>query len=175
MKIGQTLKLLKKASESNINVFSKNDLRKLFWDDKEKNLEKTLQRLVDDEILIRATRGVYVNALFIPKDGWILEKIALVLRQGYLSYVSYESMLSEYGLISQIPLNYLSVATEGLDGDYETPFGRIEFTHVDTDRLSIIDQSIFINGRPMRIAMKALALNDLKSIGRNTNMLVEGA
>jgi len=173
MKVGKTLQLLKKLSEKNIDVFTKNDARKIFFGESEKNLEKMLQRLVDDEILIRATRGIYINALFIPKDGYLLEKIALVLRQGYVTYVSFESMLSEYGLISQVPIRYLSVATNGPSGDYKTPFGRIEFTKVNESFVTLIDRSIYIEGRPMRIAKKEAALNDLRAINRNINMLLD--
>ena len=51
------------------------------------------------------------------------------MRRGEYSYISLETMLSEYGAISQVPIDRLTVMTTGRKGEYETPFGVIEFTH----------------------------------------------
>ena len=40
-------------------------------------------------------------------DGYVIEQIAKTLRRGEYNYVSLESILSEYGLISQIPIDSL--------------------------------------------------------------------
>ncbi len=40
-----------------------------------------------------------------------------------------ESALSEYGVISQIPIDRLTIMTTGRKGHYKTPYGTIEFTH----------------------------------------------
>jgi len=52
--------------------------------------------------------------------------------------------LSEYGVISQIPLDRLTVMTTGRKGIYKTIYGTIEFTHTKRSVENILDQ----NDRP---------------------------
>ena len=93
------------------------------------------------------------------------------LRPGKLSYVSLESMLSEHGVISQIPLSRLTVMTTGAGGVHKTPFGTIEFTHTKRSVPDILERTVFIKGRPLRIAKKRAAVTDLLRVGRNTDMI----
>ncbi|HGS5457581.1 TPA: hypothetical protein ACN32Y_004777 [Vibrio parahaemolyticus] len=83
-----------------------------------------------NQILERVARGIYLYTL--SKDRFsanTLEIIAKTLRRGEYSYVSLESALSEYGVISQIPMDRLTVMTTGRKGEYKTRYGVIEFTH----------------------------------------------
>ena len=80
-------------------------------------------------------------------------------------------MLSEHGVISQIPMNRLTVMTTGAGGTHETPFGTIEFTHTKRSVPDILERTIFMKGRPLRIAKKHAAVTDLLRVGRNTDMI----
>lgn len=155
-----------------VSVLTKGDLEKLFPLEEEKSMEKSLQRMVKDGLLIKAARGIYVNALAAGRNSsWIVEDIAKALRPGKLSYVSLESILSEYGVISQIPVSRLTVMTTGAGGTHETPFGTIEFTHTKRSVPDILERTIFIKERPLRIAKKQAAVTDLLRVGRNTDMI----
>lgn len=153
-------------------VLSKGDLEKMFPDEQEKALEKSLQRMVVDGLLVRACKGVYVNPAARSAKGRVIEHVALKLRSGYFSYVSLESMLSEHGAISQIPVGRLTVMTTGARGAYETPYGVIEFTHTKRRPLEIIKRTAAMDGRPLRVALKEAAMQDLLRAGRNTEMLI---
>ena len=153
-------------------VLTKKDIGKLFPLEDEKSMEKSLQRMVKDGLLIKAARGIYINALVASRHkSWMLENIAKALRPGKLSYVSLESMLSEHGVISQIPLSRLTVMTTGSGGIHDTPYGTIEFTHTKRSIPEILDRTIFIKDRPLRIAKKQAAVTDLLRVGRNTDMI----
>lgn len=154
-----------------VYVFSKKDLGKAFLSEKEKAFEKSLQRLVSDGILQRVAKGVYVNAMARSKKGWVIEDIASVLRRGHFSYVTRESMLSEYGVISQVPISRVTLMTTGANGVYETPYGTIEFTHTKRRPAEIIERTVVMKGRPLRIATKQAAISDFVRAGRNTNMI----
>lgn len=155
-----------------VYVLTKKDVEKLFPQEGEKSMEKSLQRMVKDGLLIRAARGIYVNALAVArKPSWILEDVAKAIRPGNLSYVSLESILSEYGVISQIPLSRITLMTTGAKGIHETPFGTIEFTHTKRTIPDILERTIFIKDRPLRIAKKHAAVTDLLRVGRNTDMI----
>jgi len=152
-------------------VFTKRDLSKLFLKDSPKTFTEGLNRLVYDGLLVRPCRGIYVNSHAHSFDGYVIERIAKALRRGEYNYVSLESMLSEYGVISQIPIDRLTVMTTGRKGLFNTHYGVIEFTHTKksvSDILSFIQR---IDGRPLRVATKEAAWKDLKHVGRNIQMV----
>ena len=156
-----------------IHVLARRDIEKLFPDEGEKAMEKSLQRMVSDGLLQRVAKGLYVNPAASSKNRWIAEEIAKALRPGCLSYVSLESMLSEYGAISQIPIDRITVMTTGRSGLHRTPFGTIEFTHTKRPRSDILGSTLAPKGRPLRIATRSAAVRDLLRVGRNSNMIVE--
>ena len=155
-------------------VYTLRDLRKLFRRDSAKTLEAALQRLVADGVLQRACRGVYVYVLErrIPSD--LLERIAVALRRGAYNYVSLESALSEYGAISQVPTDRLTVMTSGRKGVYRTPWGTIEFTHTKRATPALLDSMRDVE-RALRLATPEAAWRDLKRVGRNTHLVNEAA
>ncbi len=156
-----------------IYVLTRQDIEKLFPDERDKAMEKSLQRMVAEGVLTRAARGLYVNPAASTRNRWIAEEIARALRPDALCYVSLESMLSEYGAISQIPVDRLTVMTTGRRGVHATPFGTIEFTHTSRPRSEIIEATLAQPGRPLRIATRATAARDLRRVGRNTNLIVD--
>jgi len=149
------------------------DLEKLFPEEGEKALEKSLQRMVGDGLLQRVAKGLYVNPAASSKSRWVAEEIAKALRPGCLSYVSLESILSEYGAISQIPIDRLTIMTTGRSGVHRTPYGTIEFTHTKRPRAEILEGTQAFKGRPLRIATRSAAVRDLLRVGRNANMIIE--
>ncbi|KEQ11757.1 type IV toxin-antitoxin system AbiEi family antitoxin [Endozoicomonas numazuensis] len=153
-------------------VFAYQDIAKVFPEDSTRTLKAGLNRLVKQGFLIRAIKGIYVFALSQQKGKDTLELIAKTMRRGEYNYLSLESALSEYGVISQIPIDRLTVMTTGRKGEYATPFGTIEFTHTKRPISQIID-SIHSIGRPLRLATKETAWRDLKRVGRNTHLVDE--
>ena len=152
-------------------VFTRRELAKLFAEDSPKTFTEGLNRLVRGGLLQRAARGIYVNPHAHSFDSHVAERIAKALRPGEHNYVSLESMLSEYGEISQIPIDRLTVMTTGRKGTYQTPYGVIEFTHTKRPVSDIISQIKQVAGRPLRIASREAAWRDLKRVGRNTQMV----
>ena len=154
------------------HVFARADLAKVFHEDRERTLQAGLDRLVRQGILFRVARGAYVYALSSNMGAETLEKIVQTLRRGEYNYVSLESALSEYGIISQVPLDRLTVMTTGRKGEYKTPFGTIEFTHTRRRASDILDNTRVVD-RPLRMASPAAACRDLRRVGRNTHLIDE--
>jgi len=90
------IKFLQKLTETNQPYFTTTDLGKIL-DVSQQSLSVTLNRLVKDGVLIRLKRGVY-QPVFQDRK---LEKVANELY--YPSYLSFESALSKYGILSQTP------------------------------------------------------------------------
>lgn len=155
-------------------VFTLADLNKIFAEDSPKTLQAGLNRLVKDGLLARPVRGIYVFNFARSQDSYTIEHIARALRRGEYNYVSLESALSEYGIISQIPIDRLTVMTTGRKGTYATPFGTIEFTHTKRQQQDILAGMVQTN-RPLKIATPEYALRDLKRVGRNVHLVNEKA
>lgn len=151
-------------------VYAVQDLAKLFPEDNPRTLKAGLQRLTKSAVLIRAIKGIYVFAYSRHLGADTLELVAKTMRRGEYNYVSLESALSEYGVISQIPIDRLTVMTTGRKGEYKTPFGVIEFTHTKRSVRDLISSMVSI-GRPLRFAHKLAAFRDLKRVGRNMHLV----
>lgn len=171
MKRMELIQKLAALDRQGVYVLAKRDIEKLFPDEGEKSLAQSLKRMVGDGLLQRVARGLYVNPAASSKNRWIGEEIAKALRPGQLSYLSLESILSEYGVISQIPVSRMTVMTTGASGLIETPYGMIEFTHTKRSMAEIIKRTLMPKGRPLRIATQEAAVRDLLRVGRNVNMM----
>lgn len=167
----QAIHMLREFDTKGRYTFDNNEFAKLFPEDKPKTRTEGLNRLVKAGLLQRVCRGIYINQNAQNLDSYVIERIAKALRKGEYNYVSLESMLSEYGLISQIPIDRLTVMTTGRSGTYKTPYGVIEFTHTKRSVADILKNIKTVPGRPLRVATKTAALRDLKRVGRNINLL----
>lgn len=152
------------------SVFTHRDLAKIFHEDSEKTLQEGINRLHKHGILERVSRGIFCYALSRHTDLYRIEQIAKAMRRGEYSYVSLESALSEYGAISQIPVDRLTVMTTGRKGTYRTPYGTIEFTHTKRPFTDLLLRMRDV-GRPLKLATLEAAWADLKRVGRNTHLV----
>ena len=172
MKQLDLVKSLAQLEKKGVSVLAKRDIEKLFPAEQEKTMEKSLQRAVRDGILLRVAKGLYVNPLAAARSrGWLIEDVAKALRPGKICYVSLESMLSEFGVISQIPLSHITVMTTGASGMHKTPLGTIEFTHTKRSLEDVLARTLPVEGRPLRIATKLTAYRDLVRVGRNLHLV----
>ena len=172
MKKEHAIKVLSHWDAQGRFVYTLNDLAKLFPGDKPRTLQEAVNRLVKAEFLQRVGQGVYLYTYAKSKDAHVIEHISKAMRRGEYNYVSLESALSEYGAISQIPVDRLTVMTTGRKGEYRTPYGTIEFTHTSR-RVADLLESFKDVGRPLRLAKLAAAWRDLKRVGRNVQLVDE--
>ena len=133
-----------------------------------------LDRLTKTGALVRAAFGVFVHSRSDRSGVSLLEEIATAIRRGTYCYLSLESALSENGIISQIPLSGITVMTTGRSGVFQTPFGRIEFTHTKRNPADILENTRDV-GRPLRLATPEAARRDLLRVGRNTHLIDDQA
>ncbi len=152
-------------------VFTMGDIKLWFSNEPEKTIKSALQRFVRVNILQNPCRGIYLYARARSADSYILEHIAKALRRGEYSYVSLESALSEAGVISQIPLDTITIMTTGRSQIYRTMYGTIEFTHTKKAIPSILSGVYSVTNRPLRVATVETALQDLKRTKRNIDLI----
>lgn len=134
-------------------------------------LQRTLSRMGRAGLITKVARGLYVNgrAKSMPADP--LPTLASFLRPWGFSYLSLESVLSERGLISQIP-SRMTMMTSGREGVFHTPFGTIEFVHTERPLEALSNDLSFDEARGMWVASTERAVADLRRVGRNTDLLL---
>ncbi|MDF5523026.1 hypothetical protein P3698_25335, partial [Vibrio parahaemolyticus] len=76
MDIKTALQRLYKFDWQGIYVYTKGNLRRVFFDDSAEAFKQSLPRLIKFGVLERACRGVYVFALSRHKGGYTIEYIA---------------------------------------------------------------------------------------------------
>lgn len=172
MKLTTTMNGLRPLERRGIRVLSKNDLAKLEPGQHPKALEKSIQTALNAGLIERAARGFYViKAAAERSPSYLLDELARAMRPGQMCYLSLESVLSQHGIISQIPINTITVMTTGRSGRIETPYGVVDYVHTKRPLRSILDNTVTDPKQPLRIATRQAALRDLLRVGRNTNMI----
>jgi predicted transcriptional regulator of viral defense system len=154
-------------------VYTTNDLKKLLNDSTDAAFRKTLHRLVRQGVLERVARGVYMYAHSAHIGATTIEDIARTMRRGEFVFESLESALSQWGRISQIPIDRITLMTTGRRGEYRTPYGVIEFTHTTASRDEILANTITREGHTIPIASEAYAIKNLKRTRRNLSMITD--
>lgn len=174
MRQHEALRILNEWDRRGRYVFLKRDLRKIL-SERGVTFNATLNRLLKAGIVMRPAHGVYAYGLsaHIGDEG-TLDLIARNLRRGELTYESLESALSQYGRISQIPVDRRTYMTTGRSGEYATPFGAIEFTHTKVKPSRIVRDLKTIEGRGLPVASEDLALGNLKDVHRNMWLVDKG-
>lgn len=135
-------------------------------------LKAMVSRAQRDGLLRRVCRGLYLYPCAGAAGGLLLYHAAARLRADQFNYISLESVLCDAGVISQIPMNWITVMSSGRShvlrcGD----FGHIEFVHTKKQPAAVADQLTYDSRCRMWRASVALALRDMKATGRNTDLI----
>lgn len=171
MKYNKFAERLDLLGANGISAFSTGMLRAYFPEESEISLKKTIERAVKNNVLQRVCRGAYVYRREFRRCRFKYEAVAAALRNGHISYVSLETALSEYSIISQQTLTYLTVMTTGRSQTYTMDYGMIEFTHTNRSESEILLGTIMEPDRLLRLATPQLALSDLRRVRRNLGLV----
>ncbi len=131
-----------------------------------------ISRAVNAGHLARLCRGLFLYKRAMPPSGLILFHVAALLRANELNYISLETALSDAGVISQIPMNSISIMSSGRSniiscGDY----GRIEFVHTSQKPNTIMNRLIYDANCRLWRASVPLAIRDMRATHRNCDLI----
>lgn len=140
----------------------------LLFDEPMSTLKKPLSRHVNAGVIQRVCKGVYMNPRARSMPAEPLLALVSLMRPFEFSYLSLESVLSEAGWISQIPMRY-TLMTSGRSYLMNTSLGDLEFTH--TTRTPSADEVPLDSFRCVHVAVPERALEDLKHVRRNLDLV----
>jgi hypothetical protein len=98
--------------------------------------------------------------------------IAALLRSDEFNYISLETALSDAGVISQIPINWISIMSSDRSNIISCgELGTIEFVHTEQKPSQLVDQLSYDESCKLWRASIPLALRDMKAARRNCDLI----
>ena len=163
---------LRRLTGRDDRLFSVADLRALLPGTSESAFLPLLSRLVKRGELVRVCRGVYM----LPDCGFrgseLLGRTAGLLRASCFNYLSLETVLSDLGIISQIPMGRITVMSSGRTNLISCgPNGQIEFIHTRKRPDRLADELSYDPRHRLWRASPALALQDMRDTRRDTGLV----
>lgn len=133
-----------------------------------------LSRATKAGLLKRICRGIYFYPAPDYPRGNLLFHAAARLRAGEFNYISLETVLSDAGVISQVPMNWISLMSSGRShvvdcGDY----GHIEFVHTAQRPEDIAGELAYDAERHLWRASLRQAMRDVRATRRSMELVDE--
>lgn len=172
----QPIKMLTQWLLNNKNhehyLFTLFDMRSLFPQLSDAAFKTLMSRAVRSELLTRLCRGLYLYKPALPKDGLLLYHAAALLRADKFNYISLETVLSDVGVISQIPLNWISIMSSGRSSIISCgEFGTIEYVHTRQEPELLMHKLTYDYSCRLWRANVHLAIRDMKATHRNCDLI----
>ncbi|NGX60810.1 MAG: hypothetical protein K940chlam9_00281 [Chlamydiae bacterium] len=172
----QTIKYLSQWLGENADerhyLFIFNDLQSLFPKLSDGAFKTLLSRAVTQGLLVRVCRGLYFYLKAQPQDGLLLYHAAAILRADTFNYISLETVLSDAGVISQVPINWITLMSSGRSYQVSCgKYGVIEFVHTKQKPSDLIDLLTYDHSCGLWRASVSLALRDMKATRRSCDLI----
>ncbi len=149
-------------------LFAPDDLRALVPDISNGAFKTLLSRAVQAGYLARVCRGLYLYVQVMPSSGLLLFHAAARLRADGFNYLSLETVLSDAGVISQVPVNWISVMSSGRSTALACGrWGTIEFVHTRQRPEELAPQLSYDSRCRLWRASVPQALRDMRATHRN--------
>jgi len=163
---------LKKLATPKHYLFTPSDLSSALPNHSHAALSVVLSRAVKSGLLKRVCRGLYLHPETNPHDGLLLYHAAAKLRAGDFNYLSLESVLSDAGVISQVPMGWITLMSSGRNRIVDCGrFGRIEYIHTRRPTAKLVEQLSWDGRIHLWRASVALAMKDLKHTHRSQDLI----
>lgn len=164
--------ILQKLASSEHYLFTTADLRTVLPQHTDVAFKTLLSRANSAGILKRVCRGIYLYPTVDYPQGVLLYHAAALLRAGDLNYISLETALSDAGVISQIPFNWITIMSSGRSNVVRCgDFGTIEFIHTSKKAEALVGQLVYDERCHLWRAKVKLALRDMKITRRNSDLI----
>jgi hypothetical protein len=164
--------ILETLSDGRGYLFTLEDLSSAFPGMNRDGIKNLMSRSVQKGILERVCSGIYLNPRAPFEPGYVLYHTAAKLRASCFTYLSLETVLSEAGIISQMPISWISLMTSGRSYTFDCgKWGSIEYIHTKKSPASLANQLSYDSRKRLWRASVQLALQDMRSAGRSLDLI----
>ncbi|MGI9213993.1 MAG: type IV toxin-antitoxin system AbiEi family antitoxin [Methylococcaceae bacterium] len=170
--IRQLLSTINTLATPKACLFTLADLRCALPDLSGAAFKTLLSRAAREGYLGRVCRGLYVYEPAKPDRGRVLYHAVSKLRPLALNYLSLESTLSDAGVISQMPINRITVMSSGRSNTVDCGnWGSIEFVRTRQKPDDLTGQLHYDADCRLWRASVAQSLRDMKATRRNLDLI----
>ena len=153
-------------------LFTLSDLRGILPNSTDGAFKTMLCRAVKNDVLKRFCRGLYLYPKPDCEQGLLLFHAAARLRAGGFNYISLETALSDAGVISQAPMNWITIMSSGRRNTIRCgAWGTIEFVHTSRKPAELRDNLTYDARCRMWRASVALAMRDMRLTRRAVDLV----
>lgn len=153
-------------------LFTPHDLRALLPALSTAAFKTLLSRASEAGTITRICRGLYCVDHATPPNGLLLFHAAARLRADGFNYISLETALSDASVISQVPINRVTIMSSGRSNVIGCgKFGTIEFVHTRNTPDSLRPKLHYDTGCKMWRASVSQALRDMRATHRSTDLV----
>lgn len=153
-------------------LFAPDDLRAILPELSASAFKTLLSRAVKQGYLARVCRGLYLYRQATTPAGLLLFHAAARLRADGLNYISLETVLSDAGVISQVPINMISVMSSGRSSVISCGiWGTIEFVHTRQRANDLVGQLHYDVRCRLWRANVSQALRDMRAAHRSLDLV----
>lgn len=153
-------------------LFAPADMRVLAGDISEAAYRALLSRAAKGGKLERVCRGLYLYHPAKPVLGQVLFHAAARLRAHEFNYISLETALSDSGVISQIPMNWVTILSSGRTHNIDCGrWGTIEFIHTRQTAANLAAHLNYDVECRLWRASVAQAVRDMRRHQRNLDLI----
>lgn len=165
-------RILDELCDSEHYMFSGDDIHALFPDLNRAAVKALLSRAAAAGVLTRVCHGLYLYPRAPHPRGLVLYHAAAKIRSGRFNYLSLESVLSDAGVISQVPINWITVMSSGRSYVMRcSAYGSIEFVHTKKQPNDLAGDLRYDARIRMWRASPALALSDMRQTRRPMDLI----
>lgn len=166
------LQALAKRASAERYLFTPDDLRALVPDLSEGAYRVLLARIAANGPLARLCRGLYLYEPAAPNNGLLLFHAAARLRATQFNYISLETALSDCGVISQIPINWITLMSSGRSSRIACGrWGTIEFVHTRQSPDALQNRLSYDARCRLWRADASQALRDMRAARRDLSLI----
>lgn len=163
---------LERLADADHCIFTPADLRAILPDLSASAFKTLLSRAASAGYLQRLCRGLYLYEKAASDSGLLLFHVAARLRAECLNYISLETVLSDAGVISQMPINRIFVMSSGRSSVVSCGrWGTIEFVRTRQTPQELVGQIYYDSRCKLWRASVAQALRDMRATHRSTELV----
>jgi predicted transcriptional regulator of viral defense system len=157
---------------SDCAFFTLSDLRSVLPELSVGAFKALLSRAAKKNTLKRICRGLYSYPIRCQASGLELYHAAARLRAHEFNYISLETALSDTGVISQIPMHWITIMSSGRSQTIDcNELGHIEFIHTKKKPTALIDKLTYDKQCHLWRATVPLAIDDMKTTKRSLDLI----
>lgn len=170
--IRQLMDTISQLACPEVCLFTPADLRSILPTHSDNAFKTLLSRAVREGHLTRLCRGLYLYEKANPDQGLILPHAAAKLRPWGLNYLSLETVLSDAGVISQMPINRIMVMSSGRSCVIDCgKWGSIEFIKTRQHPEELVGQLTYDANARLWRATVPQALRDMRATHRDMDLI----